>query len=87
MSKTWEDTPLTRCSAAALPLLIEAHGRLYGIAAPQASRIADRIAALMEEIIEVGAEVEYYGNKWCESAMADLAAKIRNATYEYNRIN
>lgn len=86
MSKPWEDTPLTRCAAGALPLLIEAHGRLYGIAAPQASRIADRIAALLEEIIECGAEIECYGNKWCESAMSDLAAKLRAACYEYNKI-
>lgn len=87
MSKSpWEDTPLTRCAAASLPLLIEAHGRMHGIAAPQATRIAERISALLAEIIEVSAEVECYGAKWCESAMSDLSVKLREANYEYNRI-
>ena len=86
ITQTWIDTPLTRCSAAALPLLIEAHGQLYGLAAPQASRIADKIAALLEEIIEVAGDIEVYGNKWNGGIMGDLAAGIREATKEYNAI-
>ncbi len=87
IEQTWADTPLTRCATASLPLLVEAHTRLYGIAAPRASRIADRIARALEELIEVAGEVEGYGNTWCGGEMGELAAKIRAATKEYNFVD
>ena len=80
------DNPLTRSAAAVLPLLIEAHDRLYGLAAPQASRIADRIANALAELIDIGGEVEAYGNKWEGGRMGKLAAEIRTATAGYNQI-
>ena len=82
----WADTPLTRCAAASLPLLIEAHTRLHGVAAPQASRIADRIAAAMADLIDIAGEVEAYGNKWCDGDMGKLAESLRNATAEFNKV-
>lgn len=85
-TQTWINTPLTRCSAAALPLLIEAHGYLSGVAAPQASRLADKISDLLQEVIDLAGDVEAYGNKWDGGTMGDLAAQIREATKEYNSI-
>ena len=78
----WADSPLTRCASASLPLLIEAHTRLYGLAAPQASRIADRIGHAMAELIDIAGEVEAYGNKWCGGDIGELAESLRNATAE-----
>lgn len=86
ITQTWIDTPLTRCSAAALPLVIEAHGILHGLAAPQASRIAEKISALLEGIIDVAGDIEAYGNKWTGGRTGELAALIREATREYNAI-
>jgi hypothetical protein len=82
----WADTPATRCSVAALPLLVEAHTRLHGVAAPHASRIAERIGALLDSIIDVAGDVEAYGNKWCAGDMGELARRVREATREYNAI-
>lgn len=86
MPRTWTDTPLTRCSAAAFPLLIKAHDSLHGVAAPQASRLADKIADLMDAAIQLAGEVEAYGNKWDGGTMGDLAVALRDATSEFNRI-
>lgn len=46
--RTHVDTPLTRCSAAALPLLIRAHDELTNLAAPRASDLSHRIGLLLE---------------------------------------
>ena len=81
------DTPLTRCAAAAVPLLIEAHTELHGLAAPKASRLANRIGGLLAELIEVASDVEAYGKQWsAQTTLADLAAKLRAATAEYNQV-
>lgn len=82
----WTDTPFTRCSTAAFPLLVDAHGRLYGLAAPKASDLAHRIALLMEQVIDLSGEVEAYANKWCGGHMGQLGNKLREATAEYNAI-
>lgn len=85
-SPAWADSPLTRCAAASLPLLIEAHGKLHGVAAPQASHLSQQIANLLWELIEVAGSVEAYGNKWADGDIGELARKIREATAEFNRI-
>jgi hypothetical protein len=82
----WADSPLTRCASASLPLLIEAQTRLHGVAAPQASQIAERIGAALADLIDIAGEVEAYGNKWCDGDMGHLAESLRTATAEYNRI-
>ena len=85
--------PIETCSLASLPLLIEARERLYSLAAPQASRIADRISAALEEIIECAGDVEVYGNKWCggdmltRSTIGDLAAKLNAVTKEWSDLS
>ena len=86
MTNTWDDTPLTRSAAAALPVLIEAHAVLHGLAAPKASRIADRIAALLEQIIECAGDVQAYGNTWCGGEMGEIADRAFEATREYEGI-
>jgi hypothetical protein len=83
---TWTDTPLTRCAAAALPLLITAHGELHGVAAPRASALADRIGAAMALLIDIAGDVEAYGNRWTGGEIGELAEKLRAATAEYNGI-
>ena len=80
------DSPLTRCSAAALPLIIQAHDVLHSLAAPKASKLADRISALLEEIINVAGDVAAYGNSWVGGDMGKIADSIRLATKDYNDI-
>ena len=80
---TWPYTPLTRSAAAALPVLIDAHAILHGYS-PKASRISDRIANLLEQIIDCTGDVEAYANKW--SGGMGLADRAREATREYDAI-
>lgn len=83
---TYSDSPLTRSATAVLPLLIEAHGRLYGLAAPKASRLADRIGDALATLIDIAGDVEAYGNKWCGGDMERLATQLREATREYHGV-
>lgn len=77
-----KNTPLTNSALRVLPLLIEAEDRLCDLASPQASRLSERIAKALYELIEVAEDVEAYGNKWTGS-MEEIAGKIRAATLEY----
>jgi hypothetical protein len=86
MTNTWNDTPLTRSATAALPVLIDALPLLHGFAAPKASRIADRIAELLEQIIECAGDVQAYGNTWRGGGMGGIAARAWEATREYDEI-
>lgn len=79
--------PIETCSLASLPLLIEARERLYSLAAPQASRIADRISAALEEIIECAGDVEVYGSRWTGGDIAELAARCSTATKEWSDLS
>ena len=83
---TWTDTPLTRSAVAALPVLIDAHAYLHGLASSHASSISDRIANLLEQIIECTGDVEAYGSKWCGGTMGGIADRAREATREYDAI-
>ena len=86
MANTWDDTPLTRCATAALPVLIDAHSLLHGIAAPKATRIAERIAGLLEQIIDCAGDVQAYGNTWIGGGGRELADRAFAATAEYDGI-
>jgi hypothetical protein len=55
-------------------------------AAPRASDLATRIAALLESVIDLAGDVQAYGNKWCGGTMGELATKLREATREYDSI-
>ena len=79
-------TPLTRSAVAALPVLIDARAYLREIAAPQATRIADRIAALLEQIVDLTGDVQAYCNKWHGDKDSELAHRAREATCEYDSI-
>ena len=79
-------TPLTRSAAAALPVLLDAHAHLRGVAAPQSSRLAYRIASLLEQIIWCAADVQAYGDKWTGGGMKEIADRAREATREYEGI-
>lgn len=79
--------PIETCSLASLPLLIEARERLLHLAAPQASRIADRISAALEELIECAGDVEAYGNRWAGGDIAELAARCNAATKEWSDLS
>jgi hypothetical protein len=83
MMATWTDTPLTRCATASLPVLLRAHDVMHGLAAPRASRIAERISAALEELIECAGDAEAYGNTWSGGEMGEIAAAAREATREW----
>jgi hypothetical protein len=80
---TWSDTPLTRCATASLPHLIRAHDLLHGLAAPQAARLSERIAAALADLIDIAGDVECYGNKWYGGEIGEIAHALRVATAEY----
>jgi len=87
MPNTWDNTPLTRGATAALPVLIDAHAYFYGLAAPKASRIAERIAGLLEQIIDCAGDVQAYGNScWTGGRGRELADRAHEATSEYDKI-
>ena len=86
MSNTWDDTPLTRCATAALPVLIDAHSLFHGLAAPKATRIAERIATLLEQIIDCAGDVQAYGNSWTGGGGRELADRAAAATAEYDGV-
>jgi hypothetical protein len=75
-----DEFPIDTCPRAVLPLLIEAKARLHRLGAPQAGAIADRISVALENLIDVAADVEAYGNKWGGGRMGELAEEIRLAT-------
>ncbi len=80
-----EQFPIETIPVAILPLLIEARGRLHGLGAPQASRIAERIGEVLEALIDVAADVESYGNKWTGGSLSEIAAALSVATREWYR--
>ena len=83
---THSDTPLTRCATASLPVLLRAHDALHSLAAPRASRIAERIGAALEELISCAEDVEAYGSTWTGGDMGEIAADARTATREWQAI-
>ena len=86
MANTWDDTPMTRCATAALPVLIDAHAYFHGLGAPKATRIAERIAGLLEQIIDCAGDVQAYGNSWTGGRGRVLADRAYEATREYDKI-
>jgi len=82
-----ETYPIETCSAAALPLLIDARRYLYALAAPKASRLEERITAILADIIYLSSDVVAYENRWGgDSEFRALAGKLADATAEYDRI-
>ena len=82
LSSHFLDTPLTRCAVASLPVLIEARAHLIGLAAPQASRLEERIGDLLDQIVYCAGLVHAYGNKWPAGAIKKIADRACEATRE-----
>lgn len=57
-------TEYQAAAAAMLPHLMAAESYLRSLAAPQASKLSERIGALLAETAELGEDVAMYYRKW-----------------------
>ena len=57
-------TEFQTAAAAMLPNLLRAEAHLRSLAAPQASKLSERIGTLLDELAELGEDVAMYYARW-----------------------
>lgn len=78
--KPWIGSPMEQAARSVFPLLIEADHVLYGLAAPRASELSQRVSAVLETVTDLAGDIEAYGNTWSGGGLGGIALRINTAT-------